>query len=136
MNSYSNKKNEWSELIYKSEIKFLKKYAGEIPFGPIFIHLKTDPRNIFKKDFFSNWFYETDKGVLFQKWNSNPLKKKNLKNITSELVYIDFKSRKEVVLLPNIKSFRLEVKKQDKNNLILIMNNVTSTEELKLSIPE
>ncbi|SDR71140.1 hypothetical protein [Christiangramia echinicola] len=136
IHSYSNEKNEWSELICKSEMKILKKYAGEIPFGPIFIHLKTDVQNIFKKEFFSNWFYKTDKGVLFQKWNSNPLKKKNLQNITSELIYIDFMSRKEVVVLSDIKSFWLEIKKDEKNHLILVMNNVTSKEELKLSIPE
>ncbi len=52
------KKNEWSILTSFSELKLLSKYAGELRFGPAFIHLKTEPKNTFGRNSSETGFTE------------------------------------------------------------------------------
>lgn len=72
--SYADEKNDWVILTSFSELKLLSKYAGELRFGPAYIHLKTEPKNTFGNECFGYWFFRTENGVYLQKWNSNPIK--------------------------------------------------------------
>ncbi|WP_430468569.1 hypothetical protein [Winogradskyella ouciana] len=131
--SYADEKNEWSILTSFAEFKIMSKYAGEFPHGPSFIHIKTEPKNILDKHFFGDWFYRTENGVYLQKWNSNPLKGKNLTNSNSDLIFINQKNQSQNTVKSEIKALWFDMEKNDKNELILILNNVTSSEKVKIT---
>ena len=65
--SYADQKNEWSILTSFSELKLLSKYAGELRFGPAFIHLKTEPKNTFGKELLRRLVLQNGKRSLFAK---------------------------------------------------------------------
>ena len=71
---WSDELMDWSIMTSFLDLKLLSKYAGELRFGPAYIHLKTEPKNVFGKEFYGDWFYRTENGVYLQKWNSNPIK--------------------------------------------------------------
>lgn len=130
--SYSNDRYEWGTLTSFSEFKILSKYAGEIPFGPVFIHIKTEPKNIFDKTFFSDWFYRVENGVFLQRWSLNPLKRSNLSNAERELIFIDFETKKIKIIYSDIKTFWMDIEKNDNDQLILVLNNGKLEERIKI----
>lgn len=131
--SYLNERFEWSLLTSTNDFKLLSKYAGEIPFGPAFIHLKTEPKNVFNKQFFGDWNFKTENGIYLQKWSVNPLKRKNLNNAVSELIFLDFKTSNIKTIQSGIKAFWIEIEKNEYNELILVLNNVKSEERIKIT---
>ena len=131
--SYSNERNDWGILTSFSEFKILSKYAGEIPFGPAFIHIKTEPKNVFNNEFFSDWFYRTENGVFLQRWSLNPLKKANLPNAVRELIFIDFDTKKLKIMHSDLKTFWMDIEKNEKDELILVLNNIKSEEKIKIT---
>ncbi|MCU4190141.1 hypothetical protein M9Q43_13340 [Flavobacterium sp. HXWNR29] len=121
--SYSDEKNEWSILSTFAELKILSKYAGELRFGPTFIHIKTDPINVFGKEFYGDWFFRTQNGIYLQKWNSNPIKTGVHTEADNDLIYYDFKKNKTKVLKTGIKSFHWTIEKKENDVLVLITDN-------------
>ncbi|WP_027881075.1 hypothetical protein [Mesoflavibacter zeaxanthinifaciens] len=130
--SYSNDRYKWGILTSFLEFKILSKYAGEIPFGPVFIHIKTEPKNIFDKTFFSDWFYRVENGVFLQRWSLNPLKRSNLSNAERELIFIDFGTKKIKIIYSDKKTFWMDIEKNDNDQLILVLNNVKLEERIKI----
>ena len=114
-----------------SELNIFSKYAGELRFGPAYIHLKTESKNVFGKQFFGDWFYRTENGVYLQKWNSNPSKGVNMK-VNNDLVFYDIKKNNIKTIETGIKSFHWKIEKDDNNELTLISNNGKSKSRIKI----
>jgi len=131
--SYADEKNDWAILTSFSEIKLLSKYAGELRFGPVFLHLKTEPKNVFEKEFFGNWFYITENGVYLQKWNSNPIKSGVHTKANNDLIYYDRLKNKIEVLETEIKSFHWAMEKDENNKLTLISDNGKTKNRIKIT---
>ena len=131
--SYANEKNEWSILTSFSQIKILSKYGGELRFGPAYIHIKTEPKNVFGKEFYGDWFFRTKNGVYLQKWNSNPIKNGIHTKADNDLIFYDSLNNKTKVLITGIKSFHWTVEKDEKNQLILISNNGKTINRIKIN---
>ena len=47
-----------------SELKIYSKYIGELRFGPAYIKIKNDPKNIFRDNLFGDWFYRVENGIF------------------------------------------------------------------------
>ncbi|WP_340156428.1 hypothetical protein [uncultured Winogradskyella sp.] len=131
--SYADEKNEWAILTSFSELKLLSKYAGELRFGPAFIHLKTEPKNTFGKEFFGDWFFRTEDGVYLQKWNSNPIKSGVHTRANNDLIYYDRLKNKIEVLETGIKSFHWTMEKGENNELTLISDNGKTENRIKIT---
>tara|TARA_B100002049_G_C15841544_1_gene275357 strand:- start:32 stop:538 length:507 start_codon:yes stop_codon:yes gene_type:complete len=131
--SYAEEKNEWSILTSFSELKIMSKYAGELRFGPAFVHLKTEPKNAFGKEFYGDWFFRTDSGVYLQKWNSNPIKSGVHTRANNDLIYFDRIKNKINVLETGIKTFHWTIEKDENNGLTLISDNGKTTNRIKIT---
>ena len=73
MNHYHDHRNSFSEL------KLLSKYAGELRYGPAFLHLKTEPKNVNEK-------------YLIRNAQSKIINKsENLENLIKKIMWKKFK---------------------------------------------
>jgi len=131
--SYADNENDWSILTSFSELKIFSKYAGELRFGPAYIHLKSEPENIFGKHFFGDWFYKTDNGVYLQKWNSNPIKEGVHIRVNNDLMYFDSIENRLEIIESGIKSFHWTMEKDKNNELILVSNNGKTETRIKIT---
>jgi hypothetical protein len=131
--SYADEKNAWSILTSFSEFKVLSKYAGELRFGPTFIHLKTEPKNTFGKQFFGDWFYRTENGVYLQKWNSDPIKSGIHTRADNDLIYYDRLKNRIEIIETGIKSFLWEMEKDNDNGLTLISKDGKTENRIKIT---
>lgn len=132
-NSYADEKNEWTIMTSFRESKILSKYAGELRFGPAFIHLKTEPENVFEKQFFGDWFYRTENGVYLQKWNSNPIKSGVHTEANNDLIYYDGLKNSIEIIETGIDSFLWEMEKNNENGLTLIYNKGETENRIKIT---
>ena len=130
--SYADEKNDWSILTSFSELKIWSKYAGELRYGPVFIHIKTEPQNAFGKEFYGDWFFRTENGVYLQKWNSNPIKNGVRAEANNDLVFYDRQKNKINVIETGIKSFHWSMEKDENNELILASNDGRTTSRIKV----
>tara|TARA_R110002049_G_scaffold307520_1_gene508234 strand:- start:46146 stop:46556 length:411 start_codon:yes stop_codon:yes gene_type:complete len=48
--NWTDELKDWSIMTSFSELKLLSKYAGELRFGPAFLHLKTEPKMFSKRN--------------------------------------------------------------------------------------
>ncbi len=126
LDSYSDENNEWSMLISSGPVKILSKYAGEIRFGPAYIHLRSEPTNIFEKQIFGDWIYKTDNGVYLQKWNSK-------QDAKTDLIFYDTDKNQIDVIEYGINSFFWEIEKDAENNLTLISDNGKQKQRIKIT---
>ena len=131
--SYGNERNEWSVLTSFSEIELLHKYAGELRFGPAYIHIKTEPKNVFGKEFYGDWFYRTDNGVYLQRWSGNPNKTGVHTKADNDLIYYDVLKNKRMVIETGINSFQWTIEKDKDGSLTLISNNGKTINKIKLT---
>lgn len=115
--------NDWSIMTSFSELKILSKYKGELRFGPTYLHIKTEPKNIFNETFFGDWFYKIETGVYLQKWNSIPLKDGVHMEVNNDLFFFNVIENKIKTIEPDIKSFFWKIEKSKNNDLVLISNN-------------
>ncbi|MEP5341152.1 MAG: hypothetical protein ABJL44_15545 [Algibacter sp.] len=132
--NWNDELKNWSNMTSFSELKILSKYAGELRFGPVYIHLKTEPENIFEKQFFGDWFYRTEKGVYLQKWNSNPIKEGVNIKINNDLIFYDIIENRIKIIEPGIKSFHWNMEKDQNNKLTLISNNGKAENRIKITV--
>ena len=131
--NWTGELKDWSIMTSFSELKLLSKYAGELRFGPAFLHLKTEPKNVFGKEFFGDWFYRTENGVYLQKWNSNPIKTGVHTKANNDLIYYDRLKNKIEVLETGIKSFHWTMEKDENNELTLISDNGKTKNRIKIT---
>lgn len=132
--SYTDAENKWSIMTSFSEIKISNKYAGELRFGPAFIHIKTEPENVFAKEFYGDWFYRAENGVYLQKWNSNPIKSGVHTQANNDLIFYNPISNKKEIIKTGIKSFHWEIEKEN-NGLILISNDGKVKNRIQINNP-
>ena len=126
LDTYFDKKNEWSILISSGPVKILSKYAGEIRFGPTYIYLKSEPENIFEKQIFGDWIYKADNGVYLQKWNSK-------QDAKTDLIFYDTDKNQIDIIEYGINSFFWEIEKDKHNNLTLISDNGKQKRRIKIT---
>lgn len=129
---WENESENWSIMTSFSELKILSKYAGELRYGPAFIHIKTEPKNVFGKEFYGDWFYRTENGIYLQKWNSNPIINGLQTKADNDLVFYDPIKNKKEVIKDGIKSFHWKMEKNNKNELILVSNNGKTEKRIKI----
>ncbi|WP_452231857.1 hypothetical protein [Lacinutrix sp. MEBiC02595] len=130
---WSDALKDWSIMTSFPDSKIWSKYAGEIRFGPAYLHLKTEPKNVFEKQFFGDWFYRTENGVYLQKWNSNPIKSGVRTKANNDLIYYDRLKNKIKSIETGIKSFHWEMEKNEKNELTLIYYASEIENRIKIS---
>jgi hypothetical protein len=130
---WENELENWSVMTSFSELKILSKYAGELRFGPAFIRIKTEPENVFGKEFYGDWFFRTKKGVYLQKWNSNPIKNGVHTRANNDLIYYDQLKNKIEVLKTGINSFHWTIEKDENNELTLISGNGKTKNRIKIT---
>lgn len=109
---------EWSIMTSFSELKIYSKYIGELRFGPAYIKIKNDPKNIFRDNLFGDWFCRVENGIFLQKWNSDPIKDGVHIKVNNDLVFYDIKENKIKTIEKGIKSFFWDIVKSSKNELI------------------
>ncbi|GAB5564111.1 MAG: hypothetical protein Wins2KO_11740 [Winogradskyella sp.] len=131
--NWNNELKDWTVMTSFSELKILTKYAGELRFGPAFVHIKTEPKNAFGKEFYGDWFFRTENGVYLQKWNSNPIKSGVYTKASNDLIYYDRLKNKTKVLETGIKSFHWTIEKDENNGLTLISDNGKTTNRIKIT---
>ncbi|AZQ64734.1 hypothetical protein EI427_21150 [Flammeovirga pectinis] len=131
--SYSDEKNEWSILTSFSELKILSKYAGELRFGPAYIHIKTEPKNVFGEEFYGDWFYRIENGIYLQQWNSNPIKSGVHTRANNDLIFYDRIKNQREIIETGIKSFHWKIEKDNNKELTLISNNGKSETRIKIT---
>jgi hypothetical protein len=131
--TWKNELENWSIMTSFSDFKFLSKYAGELRFGPVFIHIKTEPKNVFGKEFYGDWFFRTENGIYLQKWNSNPIKNGVNTKANNDLIYYDLLENKTKVLETGIKSFHWTMEKDENNELTLISDNGKRKSRIKIT---
>jgi hypothetical protein len=116
----------WSVLTEQGNLKIFKKFAGEVRFGPAYLHLKSDPIIPLLTDkFFGDWFFHFDNMLLLQQWNSTDKPNTNL-------VGIDTLTFDTNVLIQSIPSVLWDIVETEANDLQLTCD--TGTEILKYSI--
>lgn len=130
---WNDELKDWTIMTSFSELIILSKYAGELRFGPAFNHIKTEPKNIFGKEFYGDWFYKTENGVYLQKWNSNPLKSGVNTKANNDLIFFDQQKNRIEVIEVGIKSFHWEMEKDKNNGLTLISNNGRTENRIKIT---
>jgi hypothetical protein len=131
--NWTDELKDWSIMTSFAELKLLSKYAGELRFGPAFLHLKTEPKNVFGKEFFGDWFYRTENGVYLQKWNSNPIKSGVHTKDNNYLIYYYRLKIKIEVLETGIKSFHWTMEQDENNELTLISDNGKTENRIKIT---
>jgi hypothetical protein len=78
----------WTILTESNGVKILKKYKGEIRFGPLYFALKTEPRiSDIENKMFGDWFYPYRHGFLLQEWNDVDTPK-------TTLTYLDVREKR------------------------------------------
>lgn len=130
--TWENELENWSIMTSFSELNILSKYAGELRFGPSFIHIKTEPKNVFGKEFYGDWFFRTKNGVYLQKWNSNPIKNGIHIKANNDLIYYDRLKNKTEVVEIGIKSFHWTIEKDENDKLTLISDNGKTKNRIKI----
>lgn len=129
--SPKNEKANWSLFTTFSETKIYSKYAGELRFGPAFIHLKSAPENAFGRDFYGDWFYRVDNGVYLQKWNSNPVETGVHTKANNDLVFYNHTDNTVETIKKGIKSFHWNIEKNSEG-LTLVADNGKRKESIKI----
>lgn len=130
---WENELENWSIMTSFSELKILSKYAGELRFGPAFIHIKTEPKNVFGKEFYGDWFYRTENGIYLQKWNSNPIENGVRTKADNDLIFYDRLKNKTEVVETGIKSFHWTIEKDENDELTLISDNGKTKNKIKIT---
>jgi hypothetical protein len=130
---WENELENWSIMTSFSELKILSKYAGELRFGPAFIHIKTEPKNVFGKEFYGDWFYRTENGIYLQKWNSNPIKNGVHTKADNDLIFYDPIKNKKEVIETGIKSFHWKIEENENDELILVSDNGKIENRIKIN---
>lgn len=130
-----NKQETWSILTAFDQTKIYSKYAGELRFGPAFIHIKTEPVNVFGEEFYGDWFFRTAKGVYLQRWNSNPLDQGIRTKAINDLVFYNPQKHKVSLILNGIKSFLWTIEKSENTILILASDNGKTIDRIKIPNP-
>jgi hypothetical protein len=116
----------WSILTEQGNLKIFSKFAGEVRFGPAYLHLKSEPVIPLLTDkVFGNWFFHFDNMLLLQQWNSPD-------KANTNLVSIDTLTSDTNVLLQNIPSVLWDIVETETDDLQLTCD--TGTEILKYSI--
>jgi len=86
-----------------NDLKIYSIYAGEIRMGPVYLGFKSEPRiQEIETGIYGDWFYKTETGIYFQKWNST-------KNPNADLVFIDFKNLNVQTIKSNISSVNWKI---------------------------
>ncbi|SHJ23842.1 hypothetical protein SAMN04488096_1164 [Mesonia phycicola] len=129
---WENELENWSILTSFSELKILKKYAGELRMGPGFFHIKTESNNIFGKEFYGDWFYRIENGIYLQKWNSNPIKNGIRTKADNDLIFYDRIKNEIRIIETGIESFHWKMEK-DELGLSLISNNGKTEERIRIT---
>lgn len=130
-----NETNEWSILTSFSAVKLYSKYMGELRFGPTYLWLKNKPDNIFKNEFYGDWFYKVEKGVYLQKWNSNPEEGVHIK-ISNDLILYEPITNTAETIISNIPSFHWEIITNKNNDLVLVSDNGREKKQLIIEVPQ
>ncbi len=125
--------SDWAIMTSMSNVRLLSKYVGELRFGPAYLHLKTEPINLFGKEFYGDWLYKTSKGVYLQRWNSNPLKSGVHTKANNDLVFLNTLTNEIEIIERNIDSFHWTIEKDDKENLTLISDNGNTVERIQIN---
>ena len=116
----------WSILTAQENLKIFSKFAGEVRFGPAYLHLKFEPAIPFLTDqVFGDWFFHFDNMLFLQQWNSTDQPNTNLVGIDT----LTFDSN---VLIQNIPSVLWDIVETSADDLQLTCD--TGTEILKYSI--
>jgi hypothetical protein len=69
----------WSILTQQGNLKIFREFAGDVHFGPTYLHLKSDPViPILNDEIFGDWFFHFDNMLLLQQWNSTDKPDANL----------------------------------------------------------
>lgn len=96
--------DDWSIFVDSEKLKIFQKYIGEIRFGPEYIALKSNPAiDFFNNKVFGNWFYQSQKGVFLQEWNS-------LQKANTNLIFVHFDKLQFFIVQKNIKSVLWDMK--------------------------
>lgn len=116
----------WSVLTEQGKVKIFRKFAGEVRFGPAYLHLKSDAVIPLLTDkVFGDWFFHFDNMLLLQQWNSTDKPNTNLLSIDT----VTFDTN---ILLQNIPSVLWDIVETETDDLQLTCD--TGTEILKYSI--
>jgi len=116
----------WSVLTEQDNLKIFRKFAGEVCFGPVYLHLKSDPIIPFLTDkIFGDWFFYFDNMLLLQQWSSTDKPNTNL-------IGIDTLTFDTNILMHNIPSVLWDIVETEADDLQLTCD--TGTEILKYSI--
>lgn len=103
----------WAILTEQHNLKIFQKYRGEVRFGPIYLSLKSEPRNEFLNGkIFGDWFFYYGQGIFLQQWNS--LDKPN-----TNLIFINTTTFDTKVLQANIPSVMWDIVETDTKELQL-----------------
>ncbi|MFT5819330.1 MAG: hypothetical protein ACI8ZM_000553 [Crocinitomix sp.] len=132
---YLDNKIEWTVLVGIFDIIIYCKNAGELRFGPTYLHLKSDPNNIFGKHFYGDFHYKTNNGIYFQKWNSSPLKNGVHIKVSNDLVFFDARNNEIKTIISNINSFHWKIEKSEYDEIILIAVNGKNEDRIKVTNP-
>jgi hypothetical protein len=124
---------DWSIMTSFSKLKILSKYKGELRFGPAYVHIKTEPENIFDESLFGDWFYRIENGVYLQKWNSNPIKDGVHIKVNNDLIFYDILENKIKTIESGIKSFFWKIEKSSNNIFTLISNNCDTEKRILIN---
>jgi hypothetical protein len=117
---------QWSILTEQDNLKVLSQYAGEIRFGPAYLHLKSDPVVVYLTDkIFGDWFFYYNKVLFLQQWNSTD--KPNTSLVAIDTLTFDIK-----LLEQNIPSVLWNIVETESDSLQLTCN--TGQEILMYSI--
>jgi hypothetical protein len=113
----------WTDL---NGVRFLRKFNGEVRFGPAYFNVKSEPTILgLDNKLFGDWFFQYKNGLLFQQWNSTD-------NPNTDLIYFDSDTKLIKTIENNIPSVLWDI--VEKNNGLLELNCDTGYEIIKYEI--
>lgn len=131
LKSYDNSK-PWAIMVFHQGTRIRSKYAGEIRFGPAFLHLKSEPINVFGNQFFGDWFYKTQQGIYLQLWNSNPIKEGVHTKANNDLLFLNTETKELTTIKKGIPSFFWSIEENEHGKLFLVYD--TDNREKRIEI--
>ncbi|HEV8515182.1 MAG TPA: hypothetical protein VGQ59_17995 [Cyclobacteriaceae bacterium] len=121
-----SKGEEWTILTEINEVRFLKRFKGDIRFGPAYFEIKTEPTILgLENKIFGDWLFYFEGGLFLQQWNSTD-------SLNTTLLYVDIEKKQIKKIKDSIPSVLWDlVQRQDKK---LELNCDTGDKLLKFEI--
>ena len=122
--------NDWTILAETNRVKLYQNYGGQIRFGPVYLRLKSNPHiESLEDNFFGDWFFYYENGILLQQWNS-------IDNVNTNLIFVDAEKLEVNVIKKNIPSVLWEIKEIENKSLELICNTGNEILTFKIDTTE